>query len=279
MRRERWTRKPSRRTSETFTIGIPSCGINRVVPTNRCYGELGDVICPQCGPGGPNVVPLDTGYDHALHSPYSAVPGAQDHYWINIASYPTSVPAIAPAFVLPPPTGWLAPFPSSHWISARNVAASHPSTHVSNPAYTIFRKCFCLTPAYSNPTISFNARADDTLQVWFNSQANVLLPPQFGSFNGPARPSLPSNPAWFHAGRNCLYALVEDTYGGLMGFDLEGTIQANGLASQPAFGVNGTSACAGATTLSRISAESNEESQIVAAILKFAEERRLSRIR
>ena len=229
-------------------------------------------------------VPLNTGYNYSTYGPYPALSGIQDDYWINIASYPTTSPAIAPAFVLPSPNGWLAPFPSSHWFSAINVAASHPSTNVSNPAYTIFRKCFCLTPNYSNPTISFNARADDTLQVWFNSQANVLLPPQFGSFNGPALMSLPSNPGWFHTGLNCIYALVEDTYGGLMGFDLEGTVQANGLSPQPAFGVNQTFTCPCASGVSPNPSDLNgngthDDRHVVAALVDVAEERRLSRIR
>lgn len=229
-------------------------------------------------------VPLNTGYNYAIYGPYPAVTATasatKDDYWINIASYPPTTPAIAPAWVLQSPTSWFSPLPSSNWISARNKAASDPSTYINNPSYTLFRKCFCLSSGYSNPQISFVARADDMLQVWLNSQVNVLLPPQSGNFNGVALPSLPSNPAWFHGGLNCVYALVEDTYGGLMGFNLEGTVQANGLGAQPAFGVNQTFSCPCATdsgsnpTLGDI-----DGGHVVTALVEIAEQRRLQHIR
>lgn len=233
------------------------------------------------------IVPLNTGYDHAIYNPYPAVTipvsTTQDRYWINIASYPTTSPAVAPAFVLESPLGWLPPLPSSSWISATNQVASATGTNPSNPAYTIFRKCFCLLPNYTAPQISFTARADDTLQVWFNSQVNVLLPPQAGSFAGPALPSLPSNPVWFHVGLNCIYALVEDTFGVQTGFNLAGTIQANGLAPQPALGVNQTFTCP-CNTGSQNPFPSNvgvdhDDREVVAALVQIAEERRLSHTR
>lgn len=230
-------------------------------------------------------VPLNTGYNYAIYGPYPAVTTAvsttKDDYWINIASYPPTSPTVGPAFVLQSPSSWLPPFPSSNWIGARNTTTSDPSTNLANPAYTIFRKCFCLSAGYSNPQISFRARADDTLQVWLNSQINVLLPPQLGSFNGPALTSLPSNPAWFHGGLNCVYALVEDTYGGLMGFDLEGTVQAVGLGAQPAFGVNQTFACpctaSSGPNPNDGGAEANDN-RVVAALIEIAEQRRLERL-
>src|ERR1019366_7603074 len=97
--------------------------------------------------------------------------------------------------------------------------ASGAGTTSNNPGYTIFRKCFCLLPNFTQPTLSFKIRADDTVQVWFNSQLNVALPPSPGNFNSTVLTSAPSSPTWFHAGINCIYVLVED-FGGYAGFDL-----------------------------------------------------------
>src|SRR5687767_10123299 len=49
-------------------------------------------------------VPLNTGYNHSpfvLYPPFSSPGVVADNYWINIASYPTTNPAIGPSWVLP----------------------------------------------------------------------------------------------------------------------------------------------------------------------------------
>lgn len=229
------------------------------------------------------IVPLNTGYDHGLYNPYPTVStpisSTQDQYWINIATYPTTTPAVGSTYVLQQPSYWTTALPSSHWISARNDALSLSNVNANNPGYTIYRKCFCLLPNYNSPQISFRARSDDTLQVWFNSHLFTLLPAQFGSFNGTALSSLPSDPRWFHVGLNCLYALVEDTYGGATGFNLEGTIQATGLAPQAALGSDATFDCPcrdsvpGTGTLD----SPRGDADVVAALIDIAEERRLAR--
>ena len=230
-------------------------------------------------------VPLNTGYNHAFFTPYTPVTTpistTTDQYWINIASYPNTTSAVAPAFVLQTPSVWLLALPSSSWISARNEANSVSGVNSNNPGYTIFRKCFCLLPNYTAPQISFTARADDTLQMWINTQTNVLLSPQFGSFSGSALSSLPSNPSWFHAGLNCIYALVEDQYGGQMGFDLAGTVQANGLAPQAVAGTGPlTCSCNGTTQTpsDSIVVAERDDRAVVAALVQIAETRRAGRI-
>lgn len=265
----------SSHTNEKLTVNVPGCNISRVVPFNRCHGDLGKIFCATCAQSASNSMPLDTGYDHSVSAPYAAVTTSasttKDKYWINIASYPPlSTPA--PAFVLQSHSAWQPSLPSSNWISARNTTASNASTNTTDPAYTILRKCFCMASGASNPTISFRARADDTLQVWLNSQVNVLLTPQFGSFNGAPLASLPSNPVWFRAGVNCLYALVEDTYGGAMGFDLDGAVQVTGPAPQPITALDPASGCSGGPTT-----VFGDERNIVDALVKIAEERRRMR--
>lgn len=240
-----------------------------------------------CGAAfGATTVPLNTGYDHSSFMPYPSVLNptstTNDSYWINIASYPPTTPQPAASWVLKyPGLPWFPALPSTNWISARQTVASPPGTSSSNPAYTIFRKCFCLLPHFTQPSATFTLRADDTVQVWFNSQLNVMLPPTQGHYNGPVLTSLPSNPSWFHTGRNCIYVLVED-FGGYMGFDLDGTIQANGLMPLPAAGSGQQFQCpcetpiVGSSSRAARSAVKSED-EVVEALKRIAEQRRLER--
>jgi hypothetical protein len=232
---------------------------------------------------GQTTVPLNTGYKHAIFAPYppaTFTSTINDDYWIAIASYPPTSPPVTSSWVLQQQPPWLPAFPSTRWIGPRHTIASPPGTSTSNPAYTIFRKCFCLLPHYQNPSLSFQIRADDTIQVWFNSQLNKALLPSGGNFSGPPLSSLPSNPNWFHVGRNCIYVLLED-FGGFMGFDLTGTIQAIGLSPLPAFGADHTFDCpcreAPSPAASKVAVE--DDQAVVREILKIAEERRLKRVK
>jgi hypothetical protein len=235
---------------------------------------------------GGTIVPLNTGYNHQIFAPYPAVTSTtsttNDNYWINIASYPPTNPPVAPSWVLRiPPAPWAPAFPATNWISARNTVLSPSITSKENPAYTIFRKCFCLLPNFKNPSLTFQVRADDTVQAWFNTQLNVALQPALGNWNfGQPLPSLPSNPGWFRAGKNCIYVLLED-FGGHMGFDLVGTIQADGLAPLPAFGVDQKfeCPCRGDVSPTRESQASmaDDDREVVGQLLKIAEKRRLER--
>jgi len=232
---------------------------------------------------GQTIVPLNTGYNHALFAPYPSVTTStsttNDNYWINIASYPPTSPAVASSWVLQSQAPWLPAFPLTSWISARHTIASPPGTGTDNPAYTIFRKCFCLLQNYNNASLSFQIRADDTVQAWFNTQLNTALAPSAGHYNAAPLPSLASNPGWFHVGKNCIYVLLED-FGGYMGFDLTGTIQANGLSPLPALGADQTFDCPCRTAVpgSATSKTAVEDDQaVVREIVKIAEERRLKR--
>lgn len=111
------------------------------------------------------------------------------------------LPTVSPAWVLNrslggPPTPWAPPlsvtagsppttFPSQ-WIGPRPVVASSPGSSATFPAYSLFRKCFCLMPGFSNPRVSFSIRGDDTVQVWLNNVTNTLVGPATGNWNGPA---------------------------------------------------------------------------------------------
>lgn len=235
------------------------------------------------------VARLNTGYDHANFAPYATVTtpvsGTPDSYWINIASYPPTNPAApTPAWVLKyPGPSWLPAIPGTHWIGPRKNVNSDANTSATDPGYTIFRKCFCLLPKFTQASLTVTMRADDTVQVWFNSQLNVVLSPQHGHFDNPAPlTSPPSSPAWFRVGRNCIYVLVEDT-GGWMGFDLDGTIQANGLMEIPSIGPAGKFRCPcesgrTLTTASRTSRTLDDDAEVVAALRQIAEQRRLQRL-
>ena len=215
-------------------------------------------------------VPLNTGYNHALNAPYAI--GAQDQYWIALTSYPNS--PTAPARTIAPNAGWTAPLlPQTRWISAWNTNLSQPGTSAQNPSYTIFRKCFCLMPNFKNPTMSFQLRADDNVQAWFNTVTQTLIPPQIGNWwtGSPVLQSPPVNPAWFRTGRNCLYVLLEDT-GGAMGFDLAGSVQAVGLLPLPAHGVGQSIPCCDGQPAATV------EADVLKAIRAVAEKRRQGRV-
>ncbi|HET8796246.1 MAG TPA: hypothetical protein VFO89_01055, partial [Thermoanaerobaculia bacterium] len=219
-------------------------------------------------------LPISTGYDYTNYGTYPL--GVQDNYWINIASYPQTTSAIAPSYTV----SYGPPLANSQWINFHSTNASDSSVNPSNPGYTIYRKCFCLNAGYTNPTLSFVARADDTLQVWLNNQTNTLLSPQFAL--GPPISSLPSTPAMFRTGKNCIYALVEDVFGGATAFDLSGTVSATtGLSPIPAAGTSQTFAC-GCNTGPNINPDErgfalgDDDSGVIAALIQYAEERRLT---
>jgi hypothetical protein len=231
------------------------------------------------------VVFLNTGYNHASGTPYTTVTTptstTNDNYWINIASYPP-VSTPAPSWVLRHPgLPWAAALPDTHWISARPTAGSPGTTN--DPAYTIFRKCFCMLSEYTQPLLQFTVRADDTIQVWFNTQLNVVLPASPGNFSGPVLTSLSSKPGWFRPGRNCLYVLVEN-YTGYMGFDMRGVIQAYGLMPGAAAGATQQFPCpcdrpAGASARAPARRSVVTEDEVVKALKQIAERRRLARVR
>jgi hypothetical protein len=234
-------------------------------------------------------MPLNSGYDHSVFSAYPTVttdpsPGlARDNSWIAIASFPATSPPVDRAWVLRKAAPWLPAFNATNWIGARNTASSPAGTTVDNPAYTIFRKCFCLLPNFQKASLSFDARADDTIQVWLNSQVNQVLAPTWGNWAwNPPRHGQTSN--GFRVGKNCLYVLVED-FQGHMGFDLVGSVTAYGLLPMPAAGTgqsfepcacgsHGPAGMADARSAMRID---DNDDQVISAIVKIAEARRAAK--
>lgn len=235
-------------------------------------------------------VQLSTGFDNALtvQATYPNQPvlsNQPDNYWMNIASFPTTTPAVGPAWVLHSPQAlwWPILLPNSRWISAWRTAASAPGVSVSTPGYTIFRKCFCLLPGYKNPSLSFRVRADDNISVYLNTILNPVLAPSNGQWNG-TTPLSGSTTQGFRVGRNCLYVYLEDV-GTVAGFDLSGSVSAIGLLPTPAIGMNQSytpCSCPGgpvqpAGTASATREAGDDEQQIVREILKIAESRRSKR--
>lgn len=243
-------------------------------------------------------VSLNTGYNHTNFTVYPAptgtlsTPADRDNFWIKIASYepPAGTVAVAPAWVLnPSPAPWVAPFPNSRWIGPLNSvfsagAGGTGGTNPVRPAYSIFRKCFCLATLQANqsPTLSFQIRADDYVHVWLNSHLNTLVGPVMGNSSGGLLPSgSTSNPAMFRAGRNCLYVLVEDYFGGHMGFNLTGSVTGPGVLPWAAAGVESIFQPCGCPTpgpatggASSALSERIDDREMIAAIHAIARSRR-----
>ncbi len=229
---------------------------------------------------------LNTGYNHSGFSAYPAVTGTPDNYWINIASYPTTSPPVGPSFVLNIlGTPWLPPFSTTNWIGPRPTAASAPGTSPDNPAYTIFRKCFCLLPGYKEAKLTISrVRADDTIQVWLNSQVNQVIGPSWGNWSW-GTPLSGSTKQGFRVGKNCLYVLVED-FRGHMGFDLLGDVTADGLLPMPAAGTSQSfepCACrqgpAGLADRRSVMDVDDDDQSVSREIVKIAEARRMAKQR
>lgn len=245
-----------------------------------------------CSISGPvyadTTMEIGTGYDYNTFGlylvPSSTTSNRTDNFWIKIAAYepPATTVAVAPAWVLNT-TGipWALALPNSRWIGGRSVSNSTSGTNSYTPAYTLYRKCFCLMSGYKNPSISFRARADDKIQVWLNTDTNTLLGPVFGNPNGAVLTSLPSNASMFKVGPNCIYVLVEDTVFGRTGFDLSGTVTAAGLMPAAASGVNASFApctCPTSGPTGPVLPNAGADAAVVQSILKIAETRRRSAV-
>ncbi len=233
-------------------------------------------------------VPLNTGYDHSVYNPYPTVNtnpvpvGNRDNYWINIASYPNT--PMGPAWILMKAPPWAPAFAGTNWIGARNTILSPAGTTPDNPAYTIFRKCFCLQPGFKGAKLSISsARADDTIQVWLNSQTNQVIAPAWGNWGTWGTPLSGATTQGFRVGKNCVYALVED-FQGHMGFDLLGDITAYGLLPMPAAGTGQSfepCACrqgpAGPRKSGTAMSVDDDDQKVIQAIVKIAEARRAAK--
>ncbi len=247
---------------------------------------------------------LNTGYDHAALGLVQI--GAPDPYWIKIASYEPPAPAvqIAPARAVLLPSGpWAppldipatsnTPFIPSRWLAPRvspssTTGPNGTGTSHGRPAYSLFRKCFCLLRGFANATLSIRVRADDHVQVWLNNLPNTLVAPAMGQYflsqggplQGAAQQAGPTLPGYFREGRNCLYVLVEDLTGNVA-FTLAGTVNAAGLMPNPAIGTNGNFGPCGCPSES-LSADgspgplaASSDSEAIQAMVRLAEARPL----
>ncbi len=117
--------------------------------------------------------------------------------------------------------------------------------------------------------------------MWLNTQVQPLLPPSWGNWNGTPLSGSTTNQNWFHVGVNCIYVLVEDFHG-QMGFDLVGTVSANGLLATPAKGYPssfGPCSCSGGPAHLRDAkgVSQDDDQQVLNEIIKIAEARRAAK--
>jgi hypothetical protein len=233
---------------------------------------------------GQTVVPLNTGFNHLANSPYAT--GAQDNYWINLASsLPTTIPT-GPAYAVQWTAPWqpdlpaAGPIPATRWINARNTTAGKVDP-VSGQGYSLYRKCFCLM-SFTQAKLAFDVRADDNVSVWLNTILSTILPPSPGGYsNAVPLHAGTTDQTKFKIGVNCLYVLVEDL-GGYTGFDLRGYISAYGLMPMPAFGTQASFEPCGCNFPAKGGGKPDtnaeiDDKQVVQAILKIAEARRAAR--
>lgn len=245
-------------------------------------------------------LPLNTGYNYTNFNTYPLPAGSpvRDNYWIEVAASAAPVPE--PAFVVPN-APWLPPMTlgatGSRWISGTATKASYPGTSPINPSFSIFRKCFCLMPGFKTPQLSFRLRSDNSVQVYLNSQMNMLLTPSPANFSGgPVHSGGTSVPSRFRVGRNCIYVLVEDT-GTITGFNLVGNVSALGLMPTAAAGTGmsfapctcktpgpGLALSAAAQSSAQARGSDAEDSteddtEVIAALVKIAEDQRRAKPR
>lgn len=216
---------------------------------------------------------LNTGYDHANNALYA--PGAQDQYWIKIASYEppatgtTTVP-VAAAWVYAASGPWrpslsltTTPAIGSRWIGPRVSRNSSAGTSLSNPSFSTYRKCFSMPQGFQNGQINIRIVADDLVHVWLNDVNRTLIPQSHGRFQGGTPLTNANTNPGLTAGRNCIYVLVEDI-AGITGFDLAGTVSATSGAITPLLAAND----------SPPGVARGDDSGVVRAIVALAEARR-----
>lgn len=226
-------------------------------------------------------LPLNTGYDYSNSTIYSF--GSSDDYWIRIASYPVMSPAVGPAWAVSTSgTSWLT-LPNSTWINPFGSTNVTPNGYnAQNPAYALYRKCFCLRPGYNEPRIQASVRSDESIQIWLNLMGNQVLTTSPINLNGTPYAINYTNASAFRVGKNCLYVLVEDT-GVHTGFNLDGKIFANNVTPLIAKGANMSfepcSCSQGPQPAALQKRLDAEDEQVVKEIVKVAEMKRIERIR
>lgn len=250
-------------------------------------------------------VPLNSGFDHWFGVPYGTSPSPlglpkQDNYWINVSNPLNFIPS----FAITKYGSWLNPMTGgsgtgSQWVNFQNSWSSATGTNSNNPHFAIYRKCFCLQKGYTGANMRFDLRADDYSAVFFNGSTNILLAPGAGNFGG----GLPRNVntttgvgistgpyRGFKVGSNCLYVFVEDD-GTATGFNLAGEMSVTaGMLGMPAMGpdqsyapcscsANGPVADSPVKNQTKRLAAEEDDTETIRGILKFAEQRRIERMK
>ncbi len=192
----------------------PTTG-DQCMPTQIPNGDgTFDFSCDCCQDGTVSIN-LNTGwYDSGGLIPYNQ----PDDTW-TVQCEPPQNPPVGPiprpATVIVPNSAWLTQ-PNSRWISAD---ATGP-----NGTYC-YQYCFCLADTYTNASLTFQFRADDRADLYFNGNLLISTPPSY-SFNSPIPTGL-STIGYFQAGENCIDVIVENTHGVVTGFNLTGQVYAD----------------------------------------------------
>jgi hypothetical protein len=231
-------------------------------------------------------LPLNTGFDHGNLALYA--PGAQDQYWIKIASYEppatgnATIP-VAAAWTYGTNSNWQAPISfgtapvlGSRWIGPHPSPASPGGVSFSNPGYSIYRKCFCMLQGFQNAKIDISIMADDVVHVWLNDVNRTLVAPAGGHFNSGAPLTNTNKNPGIKVGRNCIYVLVEEVNGDT-GFDLAGavSVDSGGMMPLPAAGPDMTFApCQCLNPSGPSPSAAWDADSAIRAIVAFAEARR-----
>lgn len=204
-------------------------------------------------------VTLNTGWDHANNVAYPApgAPPTPDLYWRLVYDSTTNfnggqpVPRASDRIV--PHSAWRPAMPSSSWIAFNQYG--QPSYNSGRARIYVFEKCFCLKSGFSdstavaNSTMSIQLRADDWAVAYINQSLATIISQ---TYPGPVEPSAIlettsaggffSNPipaqtvlnaadltSRLNVGRNCVQVKLYDLHYVISGFNIAGSITAQGI--------------------------------------------------
>lgn len=164
-----------------------------------------------------DTIRLNTAWNHATNS-LNAI-GTFTPYWRVVADPSPNTTEPRPAAVILKHPAWANPFANSQWISAYPSSAND-----TNGTYT-FEFCFCIGPNAKRPRLDFQLLADDSASVYLNGN---FIGATTGGYTIPSHITN-ANPQFFVPGKNCLRVAVHNLGNVAMGFDIAGTVAADGV--------------------------------------------------
>ncbi len=143
--------------------------------------------------------------------------GAADPNWTVVTDPDSGTNEPRPAIVIATHGAWAAAMPGSTWVSSYATATNSTNDHY------IFENCFCLQDSSGTLNLSLKLRADDAATVFLNG-TQVGATGATGGFSSPTPLTLTVPNQLIKAGRNCLKVDLENIGGGVMGFNLSGSL-------------------------------------------------------